>query len=345
VELLVVIGIIALLVGILLPTLNRARESANAVACASNMRSAATAMIIYTNDHDGWLAGPHTSGARWNVTPGTEAIGDGSASTDDPNEAMQNFDWMSPTLGPVLGDLPVNDVERLQRLFDLDLECPSVSQVYTALTNTAGISYQPGDIRYGSYAAVIQFHAFPRLDLGADGVFGTGDRVGISDSSDPGSYRRAELYATYGPKITKVGPNSSKVYLIEGPRTVDVTGTAPDIVSSGITLDNARYRRQGGAFMARGMYRNDGSQPHYLLTDGTAQVGDGNWTGGITPVGETLGWRHAGATMNLAFFDGHVEKRPVADSIQPELFFPTNTLIDRPDKTFAADGDLPYRVE
>jgi prepilin-type processing-associated H-X9-DG protein/prepilin-type N-terminal cleavage/methylation domain-containing protein len=52
VELLVVIGIIALLISILLPTLSRARASARDVQCASNMRQIATSLVNYTIDFD-----------------------------------------------------------------------------------------------------------------------------------------------------------------------------------------------------------------------------------------------------------------------------------------------------
>lgn len=53
VELLVVIGIIALLVSILLPTLNRARESANRTKCLANLRGIGQLVTMYANAYKG----------------------------------------------------------------------------------------------------------------------------------------------------------------------------------------------------------------------------------------------------------------------------------------------------
>jgi prepilin-type N-terminal cleavage/methylation domain-containing protein/prepilin-type processing-associated H-X9-DG protein len=55
VELLVVIGIIALLIAILLPSLNKAREAANRVACGSNLRQLGINFRFYAEANQGYI--------------------------------------------------------------------------------------------------------------------------------------------------------------------------------------------------------------------------------------------------------------------------------------------------
>jgi prepilin-type N-terminal cleavage/methylation domain-containing protein/prepilin-type processing-associated H-X9-DG protein len=57
VELLVVVGIIAVLISLLLPSLNRARESARQVQCLSNLRQISMATIQYCNNNRGLYPG------------------------------------------------------------------------------------------------------------------------------------------------------------------------------------------------------------------------------------------------------------------------------------------------
>ena len=58
IELLVVIAIIAILAGMLLPALNKARDRARTATCIANLKNLGTVITLYTDDYDGQLPGP-----------------------------------------------------------------------------------------------------------------------------------------------------------------------------------------------------------------------------------------------------------------------------------------------
>lgn len=146
VELLVVIGIVALLISILLPALNRAREQANAVKCASNLRQLYTATTVYAALYRGYQT----------PAQGSNAAGTNPLMTYHTN--MQYNWWGTEMMGRGMGvkvlDFPAGDhqaekdqiesaLERTRKYFD----CPSFIKD-TALNNGG---YQwAGDYAYNS---------------------------------------------------------------------------------------------------------------------------------------------------------------------------------------------------
>jgi prepilin-type N-terminal cleavage/methylation domain-containing protein/prepilin-type processing-associated H-X9-DG protein len=140
VELLVVIGIIALLIAILVPVLSKARESSNRTACLSNLRSIGQGLYLYAHvykdclpngnppgrydDYDGqsrvmvefnksFVKSPAVFHCPSDTDPVPTAID--TADYDSPNSARVSYEfyslWWAPAYGPKLaswkGQAPV----------------------------------------------------------------------------------------------------------------------------------------------------------------------------------------------------------------------------------------------
>jgi prepilin-type N-terminal cleavage/methylation domain-containing protein/prepilin-type processing-associated H-X9-DG protein len=106
IELLVVVAIIALLIGILLPSLGRARDKAKGVRCQSNLRNLYSGIQLYTQENDGMMLPARLSAG-----------------------SSRDYLWCgNTTLGPMFGvrrqndgTSQVNAYEKINKMLD----CPS----------------------------------------------------------------------------------------------------------------------------------------------------------------------------------------------------------------------------
>ena len=323
VELLVVVGIIALLVAILLPALNKARQAAQSIQCESTIRSICQAMLMYTNENKGWIPGGSSSSGRFLFNSNWSTNSNYSASNCP--AIIQNWDWMSP-LCTYLG-------------LEIDTGASQVSRVsrYETIVNSPMFRCPSNEILAAPFgSSPIPVGIMPSYMLSTNFFLLNASTPGGSVGTTKGS---AGLTAPpgYVPKINRVGGESRKIFIADGARFSNAN-TFPDVnlnlVSSG-----------GGAFGDIGGF-----------TDGS-NCWDRSHATGNTPRGPVdariYAYRHGvryqnGATdsyrLNVGFFDGHVENMGDLESSNPDFWLPEGTHYDpgvgfpMPNDTAAAYG-------
>jgi prepilin-type N-terminal cleavage/methylation domain-containing protein/prepilin-type processing-associated H-X9-DG protein len=142
VELLVVIGIIALLLSILLPALNRAREAARDVQCMSNVRQLCYALVNYATEHSGrfppnvqLIPAPPAGQPTVNYWYDEDRLGRYLPKGTQPSLTSAN-----PTIGGGVFICP-SDIGNAQRSYAMNIWASSIADQFVLNKSPQGLSY------------------------------------------------------------------------------------------------------------------------------------------------------------------------------------------------------------
>ncbi len=298
VELLVVISIIALLMGILIPSLNKARMSAYGVVCMAHLRQYGIAMSVYASSWNDYLAGPNTSGIELNSND--------APSDSRPTAPVQNMDWVSPTLGKELS-LPANRYLRIAKILNTAMRCPANREKNAYIYDSPSdwpADITPQSLRYSSYSAALGFHLYNRtMTMGSANII-TGSEL----------ENRAVVPISYRPLLQMIGKPSDKIYVMDGARYVDIT--------QGPSFNDFPKQIEGGNFMLYGPATPSTGDPFYGALKGVGS----NRHLEPTAINYKYGWRH-NKGMEVVFFDGHCAYLTAQDSLNISYYFPKGTTV------------------
>jgi prepilin-type N-terminal cleavage/methylation domain-containing protein/prepilin-type processing-associated H-X9-DG protein len=324
VELLVVIGIIALLISVLLPALQKARRSANTIACSSNMRQIVQAMQMYASQNNGFIPGsPHTSGGFLYKNGAL----DPQYSDNNCPGIISGYDWMSP-LASVMG---FN--------FDQGASLQSKFNRFNTLVNLPVFGCPENQFLEGEYVGDISGNTFSSIQPMP--AYATA----ISFVSTKSDIPYWTLQDSYFPKLNKVGSSSKKIFISEAARWVSPVSTdgSPDY---SISLQSSVYSNAFSDYGAWTFYSRGG-------LDREMSAGNTIETAGANRDPRPYGFRHGVQgpngkadtyKFNVGFFDGHVETLGDLEGSNPIMWVPPHTNLPYPEYIGLNDEIAAFRL-
>jgi prepilin-type processing-associated H-X9-DG protein/prepilin-type N-terminal cleavage/methylation domain-containing protein len=285
VELLVVIGIIAVLIGVLLPALSKARQQANLITCQTHLREIGQAIFIYTGEDKGVLPPGFWSFLTKNAYDASKTGDWSTALTSELNSSLgNNYNQQATTHGAAAFNRGIFLDVDVQTLGDAPLHyschprlMPTLPQqsylLYDGTDNHASSPYKIGSIKRSAEIVLI-------FD---GGLFRSNTGFGYNDPNYWGA------------------------------------------LAVGSSIDGQRfgpYWQYAVDFLLQGWPGNDDGQPINPGFNRDAQDASGtpsNW--GEQDSAADIRWRHLNnTTANFLFVDGHVESH----SISPNPSGPAN---------------------
>lgn len=334
VELLVVIGIIAVLISMLLPALNKARAAANTTKCLANLRSIGQAMSMYVAQNKGFIPGSGNTSGRflWTVSgSGTCVLANGSWSFSNVPEINDCLDFVGP-LARVMGvkhpALTGTDPRaRLRMYMQLpQFQCPSYAGVLATPNSSAGTTSEGAQPAF-SYNTALAFLNIP-FSVYSDGSFSGA----VASPGTTGASGYWTLPPGYVPKIQKVGSPSQKVYAADGARRTSATGgqaygpvyTLTPSISATSPTDNS-WADYGPFFASTRSYGRDGLPANNSTTARSADIRVLSFRHGSNRPFSTGGQLR----MNMVFYDGHAENMDDVSAANPNYWLPRGTVWPR----------------